>query len=88
MFGFAGQIFQFVARCGKVDNYGFNFSLRHSLSLWKAQKYFRAKVYTGPKYSPGQSIFWAKVVSGQSISRPKWVSDQSGLWAKLGVSHL
>ena len=35
MLTFAGQIFQFVARPGNVDNYGFNFTLRHPLNLWK-----------------------------------------------------
>ena len=37
MFAFAGQIFQFVARPGNVDDYGFNITLRHPLNLWKAQ---------------------------------------------------
>ena len=41
----------------------------------------RAKVFYGPKYSPGPSMLWAEVCSG-----PKWVSGQSCLWAKLGVS--
>jgi hypothetical protein len=35
MFAFAGQIFQFVARPGNVDNYGFNFTLRHPLNMPK-----------------------------------------------------
>ena len=29
--------FQFVARPGNVDNYGFNFTLGHPLSLWKVK---------------------------------------------------
>ena len=32
-----GQIFQFVARPGNVDNYGINFTLRHPLNQWKAR---------------------------------------------------
>ena len=78
MFAFAGQIFQFVARPGNVDNYGFNFTLRHPLNLWKAQndtlenlvlglmcigpKYFRAEVLLGPKCASGLSMLGAKVV--------------------------
>jgi hypothetical protein len=40
-FAFAVQIFQFIARPGIVDNYGFNFTLRHPLSLWKAQNDYK-----------------------------------------------
>ena len=32
-YAFAGKIFQSVARPGNVDNYGFNFTLRHPLNL-------------------------------------------------------
>ena len=71
MFAFAGQIFQFFARPGNVNNYGFNFTLRHPLSLWKAQndifenlvlwlkcigpKLFQAEMCLGPKYAWGQT---------------------------------
>ena len=52
---------------------------------FRAEVYKRAEVFSGPKLfraevSPGRSI------PGQSISGPKWVSGQSCLWAKLGVS--
>ena len=78
MFAFVGQIFQFFARPSNVDNYGFNFTLRHPLNLWKAQndtlenlvlglmcigpKYFRAEVLLGPKCASGLSMLGAKVV--------------------------
>jgi hypothetical protein len=35
--GFVGKIFQFLVRPVNVGNYGFNFTLRHPLSLWKAK---------------------------------------------------
>ena len=111
--GFAGKIFQFLVRPGNVGNYGFNFTLRHPLSLWKMKndtfvslvpgqkcsgpksigpKYFRAEVFSGLKYSPGRSIFWAEVVSGpklfqtevfpgQSECRAKVVSGPNWVWA-------
>ena len=49
--------------------------------IFSGPKLFRAEVFPG-RSIPGQSI------PGQSISGPKWVSGQSGLWAKLGVSRL
>ena len=42
MFAFAGQIFQFVARPGNVDNYGFNFT-------WKVQNDNFENLVLGPK---------------------------------------
>ena len=88
--GFDGKIFQFLVRPGNVGNYGFIFTLRHPLSLWKAKndekwhfwKFgFRAEVVSAEVFlghTPRRSIFRAKVVSGQSISGPKWVSGQTG----------
>ena len=77
---FAGQIFQFVARPDNVDNYGFNFTMRHPLNLWKAQndtseylvlrpkcigpKLFKAEVGIGSKYYWGRSVPWAKMCLG------------------------
>ena len=88
MFAFAGQIFQFVARPGIVDNYGFNFTLRYPLNLWKAQndtfenlflglkcigpKYFLAEVLLRPKCASGLSTLGAKVSVG-----PKWSWGQT-----------
>ena len=78
IFGLCQEIFQFFARPGNVDNYGFNFTLRHPLNLWKAQndtfenlvlglqcigpKYFRTEVLLGPKCASGLSMLGAKVV--------------------------
>ena len=59
MFAFAGQIFQFVARPGNVDNYGFNF-LRHPLSLFK-EKIIKMTLL---KIGPQAEVYLAKVVSG------------------------
>ena len=36
IFGLCQAIFQFFARPGNVDNYGFNFNWRHPLSLYNA----------------------------------------------------
>ena len=72
MFAFAGQIIQFVARPGNVDNYGFNFTLRQPLHLWKVQNdtfenlVLRPKCI-GPKLFRGQKYFQAKVGIGRSI---------------------
>ena len=76
--GFDRKISQFLVRTGNVGNYGFNFTLRHPLNLWKAQndtlenlvlglmcigpKYFRAEVLLGPKCASGLSMLGAKVV--------------------------
>ena len=84
MFAFVGQIFQFFARPSNVDNYGFNFTLRHPLNLWKAQndtfenlvlglkcigpKYFRTEVLLGPKCASGLSMLGAKVSVGLKLS--------------------
>ena len=96
-FAFAGQIFQFLARPGNVDNYGFNFTLMRLLNLWKVQKdtfeklvlglcigpkLFRAKVGIRQKYYLGRSIPWAKMCLGL-----KYDWDQSECGAKLGVSR-
>ena len=56
-FAFAGQIFQFVARPGNVDNYGFNFTLRHLLNLWKAQN------DTFEDFGSRAEVYWVEVVS-------------------------
>ena len=51
-FGFAGQIFQFVVRPNNVDNYGFNFTMRHPLGS-RAEVYWENVVsdrsISGPK---------------------------------------
>ena len=84
VFAFAGQIFQFVARPGNVDNYGFNFTLRHPLNLWKAQndtfenlvlgtKLFRAEVFLWLKCASGLCMLGVKVSVG-----PKWSWGQTG----------
>ena len=81
-FAFAGQIFQFVARPGNVDNYGFNFTLRHPLNLWKAQIDTFENLVLKPK-SIGPKLYRAEVVSGRSISwaemclGPKYAWGQS-----------
>ena len=102
MFAFAGQIFQFVARPGNVDNYGFNF-LRHPLSLFK-EKIIKMTLWSSGRSAFGQSCFWLKYIRpkvgiglkyycGRSIPRakmclgPKYAWGQSGLGAKLGVSR-
>ena len=94
MFAFAGQIFQFVARPGNVDNYGFNFTLRHPLNLWNSQndtfenlvlwlkcigpKYFQAEVLLGPKCASSLSMLGAKVSAG-----PKWSWGQTWCVPKI-----
>ena len=82
--GFDGKIFQLLVRPGNVGNYGFIFTLRHPLSLWKAKndeklhfwKFgFRAEVVSAEVFlghTPRRSIFRAKVVSGQSIFGTKY----------------
>ena len=95
-FAFAGQIFQFIARPGIVDNYGFNFTLRHPLSLWKAKNdekwHFwkfgpRAEVYRAEVYRvevvSGPKLFRAKVFPGRSISWPKYSPGRSILRAEV-----
>ena len=99
MFAFAGQIFQFVDRPGNVDNYGFNFTLRHPLSLWKAQneifensvlrpKCIRPKCIV-PKYFRAEVGIMAKYYWGQSIPwaemclGPKYAWSQSECGAKV-----
>ena len=61
--------------------------------LFPGRSCFWAKVYKRAEVSPGRSCFGpkyfrAEVFPGQSIFGPKWVSGQSCLWAKLGVSRL
>ena len=56
-YAFAGQIFQFVARPCNVDNYGFDFTLRHPLNLWKAQNDTVENLVLGPKCI-GSKLFW------------------------------
>ena len=67
VFTVAGQIFQFVARPGNVHNYGFNFTLRYPLNLWKAQNDIFEILVLVPKCN-GSKVFRAKVFRGQSIS--------------------
>ena len=92
MFAFAGQIFQFVARPGYVDNYGFNFTLWHPLNLWKAQNDTFENLVLGPKCIRPK-LFWAEVFSGRSINGaevfpgPKCASGRSMLGAKLSVGQ-
>ena len=62
-FAFAGQIFQFVARPGNVDKYGFNFTLRHPLNLWKAQNDNFENLVLEPKCI-GPKLFRAEVFPG------------------------
>ena len=62
-FTFAGQIFQFFARPGNVDNYGFNFTLRHPLNLWKVQNDTFENLVLRPKCI-GLELFWAEVDIG------------------------
>ena len=64
-FAFAGQIFQFVARACNVDNYGFDFTLRHPLNLWKAQNDAVENLDPGPKCI-GPKLFRVLVFPGQS----------------------
>ena len=76
---FAGQIFQFFARPGNVDNYGFNFTLRHPLSLWMAQNDENdtfENLVLGPKCI-GPKLFQAKIFLGRSIIGAEYV------WAKV-----
>ena len=58
----------------------------------------RAKVFSGPKYSPGRSILWAEVVSGpklfraevfpgQSECRAKAVSGPNWVWANSTILY-
>ena len=68
MFAFAGQIFQFVDRPGNVDNYGFNFTLRHALTLWKMT---RLKIWFSDQSVNGWKLFRAKVFLGQSRHQPE-----------------
>ena len=58
MVAVAGQIFQFVARSGNVDDYGFNITLRHPLNLWKAQH------DTFEDFGSWVEVYWVKVVLG------------------------
>ena len=46
-----------VARPGNVDNYGFNFTLRHPLNLWKAQN------DTFEDFGSRAEVYWVEVVS-------------------------
>ena len=97
-FAFAGQLFQFIARPGNVDDYGFNFTLMHPLNLWKVQngtfeklvlgpkcigpKYIWAKVGFGPKYSLGRNVPW-----GQSECGAKVVLGPNWMWAYVYGVH-
>ena len=90
---------EFYFRPGNVDNYGLNFTLRHPLSLWKAQndifenlvlrpkcigpKYFRAKVGIISNYYWDRSIPRAEM-----CLEPKYAWSQSDCGAKLGVSSM
>ena len=65
VFTVAGQIFQFVARPGNVDNYGFNFTLRYPLNLWNAQNDTFENLVLVPKCN-GSKFFRAKVFLCQS----------------------
>ena len=77
-FAFAGQIFQFVARPSNVDDYGFNFTLRHPLNLWKSQNDTFENLVLGPKCNgpklfralvyPSRSRLGAKVIVGPKVS--------------------
>ena len=58
MFALAGYFFQFVARPGNVDNYGFNFTLRHPLNLWKVQSDNFENLVLGLKCI-GSKLYWA-----------------------------
>ena len=60
MFAFAGQIFNLLPDMVMliIDNYGFNFTLKHPLSLWKVQNDTFENLVLGPK------LFWAKVSVG------------------------
>ena len=77
MFGIAGQIFQFVARSGYVDNYGFNFTLRHPLNLWKPQN------DTFEDFGSWPEVYWVEAVSGRSISGTKQASGRSIIGAEV-----
>ena len=87
MFTFAGQIFQLLARPSNVNNYGFNFTLRHPLSLWPMEGAKWLKIILLKIWSLGRSVL-DEVVLGQSrnksiISRaqPDWTyefPDQTG----------
>ena len=95
-FAFEGQIFQFVARPGNVGNYGFNFTLRHPQSLWKAKndekwhfwKFgFRAEVCWAEVYwaevFPGRSMHRAEVFTGPKYSRAEVFPGRSECRAKV-----
>ena len=58
MFAFAGYFFLFGARPGNVDNYGFNFTLRHTLSLLKPQNDIFENLVFGLRCI-GPKLFWA-----------------------------
>ena len=84
-FAFAGQIFQFVARPGNVDNYAFNFTLRHPLNLWKDKNDIFENLVLGPKCI-GPKLFRAEVLIGAEVFLgPKCALGQSMLGAKVGL---
>ena len=68
MFALAGYFFQFVARPGNVDNYGFNFTLRHPLG--------RCKMTILKIWFSGQSVL------GRSCFGPKYIRDKVGIGPK------
>ena len=63
-----GPFFQFVARPGNVDNYGFNFTLRHPLG--------RCKMTILKIWSLGQSVL------RRSCFRPKYIGAKVGIRPK------
>jgi hypothetical protein len=97
MFVFAGQIFQFVARPGKVNNYGFNFPLnppsaygRHKIikndtfeDLVFRPKYFWPEIVLGPKCALNQSMLGAKVSVGA-----KWSWGQLIAYLCIEMKHM
>ena len=62
--------FEFVARPGNVDIYGFNFTLRDTLNILKAQNDTFENLVLGSKCI-GPKLYRAEILLDRSISRSK-----------------